>query len=89
MNKVAFFWENPKTDLWSNGFFPTKTTEDPKKDLLPWQRHVLVLLVMRKIEGKKQHTDPREEDNKEKQHKLYVWIYEMYIFRLETQTFLE
>ena len=38
---------------------------------------------------KKQQTDPRGEDNKEKQHKLYVWIYEMYIFRLETQTFLE
>ena len=25
-----------------------------------------------KNRGKKQHTDPREEDNKEKQHKLYV-----------------
>ena len=51
-SKGAFFWENPKTDLWSQIIrilhYPKKT-EDPKKDHLPWQRHVLVLLV-----GKKQ-----------------------------------
>ena len=33
--------------------------------------------------------DPRGEDKKEKQHKNYLWIYEMYFFRLETQKFLE
>ena len=48
---------------------PTKITEDLKKDHLPRQQHVLVLLVMRKKEKKKQ-TDPRGEDKKEKQHKL-------------------
>ena len=47
----------------------TKITEDLKKDHLPRQQHVLVLLVMRKKEKKKQ-TDPRGEDKKEKQHKL-------------------
>ena len=48
---------------------PTKITEDLKNDHLPRQQHVLVLLVMRKKEKKKQ-TDPRGEDKKEKQHKL-------------------
>ena len=48
---------------------PTKITEDLKKDHLPRQQHVLVLLVMRKKE-KKNETDPRGEDKKEKQHKL-------------------
>ena len=41
-------------------------TEDPKKDHLLWQRHVLVLLVGKK----KQQTDPHGEDKKKKQHKL-------------------
>ena len=39
-----------------------KKTEDPKKD-----QHVLVLIV-----GKKQQTDPRGEDKKEKQYKLRI-----------------
>ena len=61
----AFFLENPKTvcDLRSYGFFTSKKMENPKiKDHLPWQRHVLVLLV----EKKKQHTDPHGEDKKKK-----------------------
>ena len=46
-----------------------KKTEDPKKDHLPWQRHVLVLFAMRKLRKKlKQQTDPRGEDKNEKQH---------------------
>ena len=41
--------------------------------------------------GKKkqqQQTDPQGEDKNKKQHN-WEWIYEMYIFRFETQTFLE
>ena len=44
-----------------------KKTEDPKKVHWPWQQHVLVLIV-----GKKQQTDPRGEDKKEKQYKLRI-----------------
>ena len=50
-SKGAFFWENPKKricDLRSYGFFTTKKMEDPRKDHLPWQRHVLVLFVEKK-----------------------------------------
>ena len=32
-------------DLRACGFSTTKKTEDPKKDYLPWQRYVLVLLL--------------------------------------------
>ena len=39
-------------DLRSYGFITTEKTEDPKKDHLPGQQHVLVPLVMRKIEEK-------------------------------------
>ena len=52
--------------------YPQKT-EDPKKDHLQWQRHVLVLLV-----GKKQ-TDPHGEDKKKKQHELQMNIRNVYI----------
>ena len=50
-SKGAFFWENPKKricDLRSYGFFTTKKMEDPRKDHLPWQRHVLVLFMANK-----------------------------------------
>ena len=41
--------------------------EDPKRDHLPWQQHVLVFLVMREIEEKnEQQTDPRSEEKKQK-----------------------
>ena len=76
-SKGAFFWENPKTDcdLRSYGFFTTKNTEDPKKDHLPWQRHVLVLLM-----GKnKKQTDPHGKDKKKKQHELQMNIRNVYI----------
>ena len=37
-----------------------------------------------------QQTDPHGEDKKKKQHKLGMnTVYEMYIFRFETQRFLE
>ena len=60
-------------DLRSYGFFTTKKTEDPKKDHLPWQRHVLVLLA-----GKKTDTH-RGKDKKKKQHKLGMNIRNVYI----------
>ena len=69
-------------DLRSYGFFTTKKTEDPKKDHLPWQRHVLVLLV-----GKKQQqTDPHGEGKKKKQHKLrngYISVLNTNVSRIE------
>ena len=47
---------------------PNKKTEDLKKDHLRRQRHVLVLLVMRKTEKNKnkKQTDSCAEDKKEK-----------------------
>ena len=55
------FWENPKTDLWSQIIWILhQKTEDPKKDHLAWQQHFLVLLMMREIE-KTTTTDPRGE----------------------------
>ena len=40
--------------------------------------------------GKKQHTHPHGEDKKKNKSNIsYVRIYEMYIFRCETQTFLK
>ena len=56
-----------------------------------WQRHVLVLLVgKKKKKQQQQHTDPRGEDKKKNKSNIgYVWIYEIYIFRCETQTFQE
>ena len=62
-------------DLRSYGFFPTKKPEDPKKDHLPWQQYVLVLLVGKK----KQQTDPHGEDKKKKQHELQMNIRNVYI----------
>ena len=41
-------------------------TEDPKKDHLLWQQHVLVLLVRKKKQ--QQQTDPQGEDKNKKQH---------------------
>ena len=76
-SRGAFLWEKPKTDcdLGSYGFFTTKKTEDPKKDHIPWQRHVLVLLM-----GKnKKQTDPHGEDKKKKQHELQMNIRNVYI----------
>ena len=82
---AAFLRENPKTDLWSQIIWipPYQKTEDLKKDHLPWQRHVLMLLVMRKNRrenrGKKEQTDLHHEDKKEKQHKLSMNIQNVHI----------
>ena len=78
---VRFFKENPETDLWFQitRILHYHKTEDPKKDHLPWQRRVLVLLVMRKIEEKKQQTDPHGEDKKKKQRKLRMKVRNVYI----------
>ena len=51
--------------------------EDPKKDLLPWQQHVLVLLVGKKKQ--QQQSDPHGEDKKKKQHELQMNIKNVYI----------
>ena len=50
-------------------------TEDPKKDHLPWQRHVLVLLVEKK---QQQQTDPHGEDKKKKQRTLRMNVRNVY-----------
>ena len=46
----AFFWESPKTDLWSQiiRILHYQKNGRSEKDHLPWQRHVLVLLVGKK-----------------------------------------
>ena len=86
-SKGAFFWENPKKricDLRSYGFFTTKKMEDPRKDHLPWQRHVLVLFV-----EKKNNKLILTAKTRRKSNISYKWIYEMDTFWFETQTFLE
>ena len=51
--QAAFFRIQKRIcDLRSYGFITTEKTEDPKEDHLPGQQHVLVPLVMRKIEEK-------------------------------------
>ena len=80
--RVRFFWRIHKRicDVRSYGFFTTKKTEDPKKDRLLWQRHVLVLLKWKKKQKKQQQqTDPHGEDKKKKQHKLGMNIRNVYI----------
>ena len=74
--RVGFFGRIQKRifDLRSYGFFTTHKTEDPKKDHLPWQRHVLVLLV-----GKKKTDTHRGKYKKKKQHKLGMNIRNVYI----------
>ena len=42
----------------------------------------------KKQQQQQQQTDPHGEDKK-KSSISYEWIYEMYIFRFETETFLE
>ena len=56
---------------------------------LPRQRHGLVLLVMRKIEGKQKNKLILAVKTRRKSNISYVWIYEMYKFSFKTQTFLE
>ena len=89
LSRGAFFMENPKTDLWSQiiRILHYRKTENPKKDHLPWQRHVLVLLVKKKKQ-QQQQTDPHGE-GKKKSTISHEWIYEMFIFRFQTETFLE
>ena len=69
-------------DLRSYGFFTTKKKRKiQKKDHLSWQRHVCLLLV-----GRKQHTDLFGEDKKKNKSNIsYVWIYEMYIQRIQVE----
>ena len=73
----ASFWENLKADLRSQiiWILHYQKTYDPKKDHLPWQLHVLVLLVLRKIVVKDNN---RGEDKREKQHKLLMNIRNVY-----------
>ena len=82
--KGALFWENPKMDLWSQIIWILhyqKNRKIRKKDHLSWQRHVLVLLV-----GRKQHTDLCGEDKKKNKSNIsYVWIYEMFIQRIQVE----
>ena len=77
LSQGAFFWENPKTDLWSQiiRIFHYQKN-DPKKDRLPWQRHVLVLLVENK---QQQQTDLHGEDKRKKQHKRRLNVRNAYI----------
>ena len=76
MNKGAFFWENPKTDL---GFqiiwiLPYQNNGRSEKNLSYTMTTACSPATRdeKNRGGKKQQTDPRGEDNKEKQHKLYV-----------------
>ena len=62
--------------------------ENAKKDHLPWQRHVLMLLAMTRKEGKKQQTDPRDKDKKEKQQAWSTHKYTKCIYFGLKQTFL-
>ena len=79
--QAAFFRIQKRIcDLRSYGFITTEKTEDPKKDHLPGQQHVLVPLVMRKNRRKKQQTaDPLGEDKREKEQKLLINIRNLYI----------
>ena len=80
----AFFWENPK-----NGFVISDHTDSspPKKwkireriiyhdngmsSYSSWEKNKLILMAK----------------TRRKSNTSYKWIYEMYIFRFETQTFL-
>ena len=76
--KGAFFWENPKTDLWSQIIWILhyqKKMEDPIKDHLPWQRHVLVLLV-----GKKKKTTTNWPSRQEEKATLATYEYTKCIY---------
>ena len=58
----------------------SKKTEDPKKDYLPLQRRICPRAPREgENRGKKQQADPRGEHNKEKQHKLRMNIWNVYI----------
>ena len=72
--KGAFFWENPKTDLWSQIIRILHYQKNGRSEKGSWQRNVLVLLV-----EKKKQTDPHDEDKKKKQHELGMNIRNVFI----------
>ena len=72
-------------DLRSYGFFPTRKTENPKKGSFTRTTSCARAHCEKKNNGKKQQTDPRGEDRKEKQHKLRM-KYTKCINSFETQT---
>ena len=80
LSRGAFFMENPKTDLWSQiiRILHYRKTENPKKDHLPWQRHVLVLLVKKKKTTTTTNWSSRRRQEK-KHHKPRVNIRNVYI----------
>ena len=86
---LTFLRENLKTDLWSQimRILHYQKTEDPKKDHLLWQQHVLVLLVRKKKNSNNKLILTAK--TRRKSNISQEWIYEMHIFRFETQTFLE
>ena len=85
----AFFWENPKTDLWSQNHMDSslpKKRKIRKKIIYHDNGTVLLLLVEKNNNNNKLLLTVK---TRRKSNMRYVWIYEMYICQFETQTFLE
>ena len=85
-SKGAFFWENPKTDLWSPADH-TDSSLPPKNGRSEKGSFTMTTACPRTPRGKKNKLILMAKTRR-KSNMSYEWIYEMYIFRFETQTFL-
>ena len=84
--KGAFFWEKPKTDLWSQIIRILHYQKNGRSEKGSWQRNVLVLLVKKKTTNW---------SSRRRQEEKATWARNEYtkciynVFRFETQTFLK
>ena len=77
-SKGAFFWENPKTDLWSQII---RILHHQKNGRSEKGSFTMTTACPRTLRGKKkqQQTDPHGEDKKKEQHQLQMNIRNGYI----------
>ena len=85
-SKGAFFWENPKTDLWSRiiRILHYQTNGRSEKGSF-----TMTTACPRTPRGKKTNKLIFTAKTRRKRNMSYEWIYEIDIFWFETRTFLE
>ena len=87
-SKGAFFWENPKTDLWSHADH-TDSSIPPKNGRSEKGSFTMTTACPRTPRGKKTNKLIFTAKTRRKRNRSYEWIYEIDIFWFETRTFLE
>ena len=87
-SKGAFFWENPKTDLWSHADH-TDSSLPKKNGRSEKGSFTMTTACPRTPRGKKTNKLIFTAKTRRKRNMSYEWIYEIDIFWFETRTFLE